>query len=245
MTSKEYEIFVLNFFKKLNEDDYLKHTKFEHNKRFKGKSTRTWDVDVSYNILVNQLKFKVFIECKYWDQNVDANKISLLKQCLEDCDAHKGVIVTTVGFQSGAIKAAKKLGIGLLILKDNQTEQEWVSHFDGGNVEFKEANTEKYNYSKNENIKFISGQIKPSIGFLNYFNEHLGSELYQMFVNKDFSPLQLLETSVLDEIVDKILKVVDDYEQIEACGLPLTIAGGSYGENLIEIYMIKASRFSN
>jgi len=75
MTSKEYEIFVKNFFIKLRESG-IKYSECLHNARFIGKSTRTWDVDVSYNFTVNQLNFKVFIECKYWKDKVDANIIS-------------------------------------------------------------------------------------------------------------------------------------------------------------------------
>lgn len=241
MNSKGYEIFVMNFFKKLNEEGGHKLSKFKHNKRFKGKSTRTWDVDVSYSFMLNKLKFNVFIECKYWDQSVDANKISLLNECLKDCDAHKGIVVTTVGFQSGAIRAAKKLGIGLLILKDHQ-EEEWVCHFDGNHVAFDSANSEEHIYTSNKNSKFLSGKIEPSGNFYEYIKNHLPQEICNMFRTNDLSPLWSMSKSKLKLIERRITKVVSDYEKIETCGLPISISGADYGHTLNELFLIVASQ---
>ncbi len=56
MNSKEYEIFIQNLFKLLAKDDNLKGVKFHLDKRYKG-LTRTWDVDVSYNFILNKFKF--------------------------------------------------------------------------------------------------------------------------------------------------------------------------------------------
>lgn len=241
MTSKQYEIFVMNFFKKINEEGGHKLSKFKHNKRFKGKSTRTWDIDVSYSFILNKLKFNVFIECKYWDQNVDANKISLLQECIKDCDAHKGILVTTVGFQSGAIKAAKKLGIGLLILKDHQ-EEEWVCHFDGNHVSFDSANSDEHIYTSNKNSKFLSGIIEPSNNFFEFIKSRLSPEICEVLKTKDFSPLWAIPKSKLLQVQKKINKVVSDYEKMESCGLPISISGQNYNDCLNEIHLLVASQ---
>jgi hypothetical protein len=239
MTSKEYELFVKKFFMQLNRQSNIIYSDYHHNKRFIGKSTRTWDVDVSFSFMANQLKHRVFIECKNWNKKVDASVISLLKQCLDDCNIHKGVVVTTVGFQEGAVKAAEILGIGLLILKDYNTP-EWIHHLEE-NLDFKEANTDSCVYTELENEKIISGFIKPNADFLSYAKNRFTEDIYQMFVKKEFLPLFHLDNTIQLSTINSILSVISDYEKIETCGLPFHISQDSYIEGLSALYLIKAN----
>lgn len=53
------------------------------------------------------------IECKYWNTNVTKEKVLVLQQIIDDIGADKGVLISKKGFQSGAIRAAKKTNITL------------------------------------------------------------------------------------------------------------------------------------
>jgi hypothetical protein len=61
---------------------------------------------------------KTFISCKYWNSNVKKQQVAELESIIKDCNANLGVIVSSKGFQSGAIEYAKAHGIKLLQIQE-------------------------------------------------------------------------------------------------------------------------------
>ncbi len=220
MTSKEYEIFIKNLFQILAKDENLKEVEFYHNKRYQG-LTRTWDVDVSYNFVLNKFKFLVFVECKYWNKRVEADEVSLMLSCLNDCGAQKGVIATTVGFQSGALKAAKKLGIGLLIVNDIDKTPEY-HNFTGDELNFEFAN-ETPVYSSSREEKRSAGIVFPQHDFYLFMKDMLGIEIVRIISKNDYSPLYSLSRKDFEIVYNKINTAMDQYRLLESGGLPLEL----------------------
>jgi hypothetical protein len=63
-------------------------------------------------------ELRTIVECKYLNKNVERAEVDLLKTILNETQCHKGVILSRVGFQSGAIAAAKELDIDLFTVRD-------------------------------------------------------------------------------------------------------------------------------
>lgn len=59
-------------------------------------------------------KFRIAIECKYWNTKVKKIQVSSLIGVLADIGAEKGIIVSKMGFQSGAHRLAAYTNIELL-----------------------------------------------------------------------------------------------------------------------------------
>jgi hypothetical protein len=58
------------------------------------------------------------VECKCYSQKVEVGDIEEFRTKIDDIGAHKGIVFSTIGYESGAIKTAKAYGIGLARLSD-------------------------------------------------------------------------------------------------------------------------------
>lgn len=86
-----------------------------HLKRYTGKSGQEHEVDVSFEIELAGVKFLVVVECKDYGRTVGVDDVMTFVYRVRDIAAHKGLLVTTRGFQAGAVTVAKAEGIGLLV----------------------------------------------------------------------------------------------------------------------------------
>lgn len=92
--------------------DYILH----HRKTYAGQRTgNQHEIDLSFEATVGSLRILVMIECKHYRRRLGKDVVEQLRSKMDDIGAHKGVIVTTVGFQKGALRAAKSYGIALVI----------------------------------------------------------------------------------------------------------------------------------
>ena len=64
------------------------------------------------------------IECKYWKRKVTRAQVDALITSVRELGASKGVIFSTVGFQSGALEQANSNNIELFKVRD-PTDEEW------------------------------------------------------------------------------------------------------------------------
>lgn len=103
--SDDYERLVQSLFQTLAGNDVTVH----HKREYKGRiSRRSIIVDVSYEFSgVGGAKFLVLIECKRYRAKVEVGDVEEFQSKLHDIGAHKGIMVTTIGYQSGAIEVAK------------------------------------------------------------------------------------------------------------------------------------------
>jgi len=90
-----------------------------HNRTYRGKSGNKHQIDVSAEIRIAGMQFLILAECKlYSRKKVNNEEIQVLASRIEDIGAHKGLFVTSVGFQSGAVGFAKSKGIALFVKND-------------------------------------------------------------------------------------------------------------------------------
>jgi len=84
-------------------------------------SQRKIKVDVSFNYSVAGANLIFIVECKCYSHSVSVDEVEECRSKLNDMGAHKGIMVTTIGYQEGAVKAAMGWGIALALLTaDNQ-----------------------------------------------------------------------------------------------------------------------------
>lgn len=84
-----------------------------HNVVLKGDDGK-YQIDVLAEFEVVGGRFTVLIECKYQTSPVKRDVVQVLDSRLHSLGAHKGMVFSRSGFQSGAIEFAKKHGIALV-----------------------------------------------------------------------------------------------------------------------------------
>lgn len=60
-----------------------------------------------------RFKYKTIIECKNTNSKISVNTVGAFKELLESVGAHQGIIVSSSGFQKGALESAKQSNIYL------------------------------------------------------------------------------------------------------------------------------------
>lgn len=112
---QEYERIVADIIRQLETDEKVAVT---HHARYRGKSGHVHVTDIAVQFVKLGVQFIVLVECKYWNRKVGVQEVMVLSSRLNDVGAHKGILVTTEGFQKGAFALAKDRGIALVLCKD-------------------------------------------------------------------------------------------------------------------------------
>jgi hypothetical protein len=109
--SDEYEMFT----KRVMEE--LVGVTVHRQKVYTGRlSHRDIKIDVSFNYSVAGSDLLFLVECKCYNHAVPVDDVEEFHSKIDDIGAHKGIMVTTIGFQDGTIKTAKGRGIALALL---------------------------------------------------------------------------------------------------------------------------------
>ena len=122
--SDGYERFVQSVLQELEESG----KPIFHKKKYSGRlSGRTIIVDVSYeDTTFGGAKVLVLVECKCYARTVEVGDVDEFFGKLHDIGANKGIMVTTVGYQLGAIKTAKGHNIALARLSKEPEKRQIV-----------------------------------------------------------------------------------------------------------------------
>jgi restriction system protein len=80
-------------------------------------STYQMDVLAKFQAIAGA-EFIVLIECKKYRNAVERELVQVLHDKVRSVGAHKGMLFTTTGFQSGAVKYARVNGIALVSIID-------------------------------------------------------------------------------------------------------------------------------
>lgn len=59
------------------------------------------------------LETRWVIECKHWNSSVTKEKVLVLRSIVEDVGADRGILISSSGYQSGAVRAAEKTNVTL------------------------------------------------------------------------------------------------------------------------------------
>jgi restriction system protein len=83
----------------------------------------TYEIDVLVKFRILQdLRIIVLAECKHANRPVEHGEMQMLESKLRDVGAHKGIVFSTSGFQSGAIEYARAHGIGAVTVTGLKNE---------------------------------------------------------------------------------------------------------------------------
>lgn len=116
MYPKEFELLVLEWLSLRLPRDFRAF----HRKKYTGKTRQVYEIDISFEGDMGGLNFVTLVECKMYAPNrrVEAAEINEFGARLRDIGAHKGLLATTSGFQSGVYTLAEAERIALLLVRD-------------------------------------------------------------------------------------------------------------------------------
>lgn len=98
------------------------YEKVEHDVRLEGKDGPR-QIDVLITSEIAGMTIKTIIECKDYKSKVSVGVVDALHSVMEDVNANKGVLVSSNGFSSTALKKAKRLGISLYTAHEALSEK--------------------------------------------------------------------------------------------------------------------------
>jgi len=81
----------------------------------------SYEIDIAIRFGFFGLEYVTLVECKAYGSPVKREKVAELWAKLQSLGAHKGVLFSTSGFQSGALKFALRHGIALVHVADKMT----------------------------------------------------------------------------------------------------------------------------
>lgn len=120
MKSIEYEKFIRDIQQFLLNAQGLETVEAKHNIRLKGGSSQEHQIDVYWQYRLTGITHRVALECKLHTAKVDLGIIRDFWGVLDDVPGLRGVIVSPVGFTSGAVTYAQSKGIGLKVVRQAQ-----------------------------------------------------------------------------------------------------------------------------
>lgn len=110
---KVYEELVWEIYQALVDQSDVKNVTVQHDVTLTGKSGATHQIDVYWEFEVAGLVHRTCIECKHYGRKVEKTKVAAFSRVISDLEA-KGIMVTTEGYQKGALLVAKADGIRLV-----------------------------------------------------------------------------------------------------------------------------------
>lgn len=128
MTPTEFELHCMEILRGYAEEEKLPEFKIEHDVKLTA-SDGTYQIDVYATYTALGAEMKILAECKQYKKRVGRDKVEVLESRLRSLGAQKGILLSTAGFQSGAIDFAKAHGIALVQMFD--THEKWYSHSGG------------------------------------------------------------------------------------------------------------------
>ena len=112
MTPTEFECYCMETLRVYAEKDNLSDFTILHNQKLSAEDG-TYQIDILCRFTVAGMTFKILVECKKYKHPVERKVVVELYTKMQSLGAQKGLVITTCGFQSGAVQFAEKHGIAL------------------------------------------------------------------------------------------------------------------------------------
>lgn len=128
ITPAEFEEYCKDILLAYAENEKLPNFKITHDKKLTAYDG-TYQIDIYAEFVALGSEIKVICECKQYTSSVTREKVVILADKIKSIGAHKGILLSTSGFQSGAVQYAKEHGIALIRVYDNKNE--FYSHSNG------------------------------------------------------------------------------------------------------------------
>ena len=117
ITPDDFEKYCLNILNSEYESKKLDNYKITHNLTYK-KSDGNHQIDVVIEFSIANAGYKVFVECKKKKNPIAVGMVRDFYQKIQSCGANKGIFISTLGYQKGAILFAREHGIALYRIMD-------------------------------------------------------------------------------------------------------------------------------
>jgi len=184
-----YEETVKNIYEVLGARNGVKIECYGNSCKCTGKSGDDHQIDVLTTHTDGIHDYKTSIECKYWKEKINKDIVMKILEICKDCNFHKGVIVSKMGFTPDAIKYAKYYDIGLVELRkplkkdvENRIEQinimiapviPEILYFN--NISHEEEPQKEINIDNKSEIYYLfpDGSHKTIIDLINYWIEEI------------------------------------------------------------------------
>jgi len=165
ISATEFEEYCLEVLKAYAESESLKDFSIIHNQKIQT-DDGDYQIDIYAEFIALSVRFKVIVECKRYTRPVEREKIVVLADKMRSLGGHKGILISTSGFQSGVSEYAKKHGIALLQIFDKHVmhiQNSLHSEMNRLHMEIIRQAPKYYTYQWNYNLyDFPDKQIYPS-----------------------------------------------------------------------------------
>lgn len=118
LTPRQYELEVKALLDALSMR--LTDYQSEHREKVAGVDGE-YEIDITVRFTALNADYLTLIECKHYKRAVEREKVQALHSKMQSVGAHKAMVFSTSGFQSGAIEFAKIHGIALVELADGRS----------------------------------------------------------------------------------------------------------------------------
>ena len=125
MSGTEYEHLARDIYQALLQSDGVDTVDVKHNIDVAGRSGCSHQIDVYWEFRLAGVVYKTAIECKRYNKPLEIGRVRDFYAALTDIGNIQGIVVTTVGYQSGAKRFADYYGINLQELR-TPTDADWA-----------------------------------------------------------------------------------------------------------------------
>jgi len=113
-SSTDYEQFTRTLHKQVIEQEGFEGVEVLHNVYFVGRSGAKHQIDVCWKMKVANVEQLFCVECKLFKSKVKKSDVAAFIAKIEDIGSARGLFVTTVGYQLGALRLAKHKDVVLM-----------------------------------------------------------------------------------------------------------------------------------
>lgn len=112
ISPEDFELYCMETLKAYAQKEGLQQFQIEHNQKIKAHDG-TYQIDVLADYIALGCKHTVIVECKKHYRNIERSVVMELHEKLKSIGAQKAILISTSGFQIGAVKFAEEHGIAL------------------------------------------------------------------------------------------------------------------------------------
>ena len=118
----DFEKLCVELLRAYAEKEKLSEFNIKHNVKIEAPDS-IYQIDIYAEFVALNCKFKVLAECKKYNNPIPRDKVEILYSRLQSLGMNKGILISTSGFQSGAIQFAK----AHVIYKTKEKKYEYVA----------------------------------------------------------------------------------------------------------------------
>ncbi|EKA2552376.1 restriction endonuclease [Listeria monocytogenes] len=119
LTPEDFERYSLDILSEQTKN--LENLVIEHDKIITA-TDGNYQIDGYIEFSLMGVTYKTLVECKHYKSPINREKVQILHSKIQSIGAHKGILIATSNFQSGAIKYATEHGIALIQLTEAMSE---------------------------------------------------------------------------------------------------------------------------